>query len=371
MIPAASLKVRQAYLTDYSQVAELEARYGLATKSREEWEHLWLENPVYRQFEKEWPIGWVAENAGGRVIGYIGNIPLRYHFRGTELLAATSRAWVIDSNYRPYSLLLLDHFFAQPKVDLFLTTSLSAEASEGFRSFNPSPVPVGDWDHSVFWITNYSGFITSSLTRKEVPFPKVFSYAVSVPLFARDKLTNWYLNTHASKVDVDVCTDFDDRFDVFWRTLRRNRSQLLLGSRSRDVLTWHFKYALSQDKAWILCVSDKFRLVAYSIFYRQDNSRCGLKRVRLIDFQTLDGDNSRLLSMIRYALKRCRTEGIHMLEIIGFHDDRIRVVKKAAPYRRKLPSYLSFYRTNNKQLAIVLREPSVWDLSCFDGDFTL
>src|SRR6476646_2191368 len=113
---------------------------------------------------------------------------LSYVFEGKKILAATSRSWVVDAAYRSYSLLLLDYFFAQTNVDLFLTTTLNTDALEGFLFFAPSPVPVGDWDHSNFWVTNYAGFLTSSLMVKEIPFAKPLSYPLSIPLFIRDRL---------------------------------------------------------------------------------------------------------------------------------------------------------------------------------------
>jgi hypothetical protein len=60
-----------------------------------------------------------------------------------------------------------------------------------------------------------------------------------------------------------------------------------------------------------------------------------------------------------------------MLEIIGFCPEKTEVIKKLAPYERKLPSWLSFYKTNNPQLVESLNDPKIWDLSCFDGDSSL
>src|SRR5438552_8837830 len=176
-----SIEIRETSLEDYAQVSELESRYGLETKDYDEWKHLWVNNPIFHQLGKRWPIGWVLEDSNRKIVGYIGNIPLSYEFEGKELLAATGRAWVVDSQYRSYSLLLMDYFLAQMNVDLYLNTSLNTQAFEGFRLFGPLPVPVGDWDRSKFWITNPVGFLASSLAAKEIPFAKFLSYPLSVP----------------------------------------------------------------------------------------------------------------------------------------------------------------------------------------------
>lgn len=366
---APALRVREASLDDYPGIAELESRYGLETKPREEWQHLWVNNPVCRQLSKGWPIGWVLENAGREVVGYLGNIPLSCEFRGSKYLVASTRAWVVDSAYRGYSLLLLDYFFAQKGVDLFLTTSLNSEAWEGFRAFGPSPVPVGDWDHSTFWITNYSGFLSSSLRTRRIPFAKILSYPLAILPLLRD-LFNWRAGA-SKQVHVQFCSAFDENFGTFWEELKRTHAEVLLGTRTREVLNWHFKYALLRHEVWIVSVTRASRMVAYAVFYRQDNSNFGLKRLRLADFQTVEGDEALLIPVLSAALKRCRREGIHMLEILGISPGKAQVIAEMAPYRRKLSSWLSFYKANHPQLVESLKDQKCWDLSCFDGDISL
>ena len=59
-------------------------------------------------------------------------------------------------------------------------------------------------------------------------------------------------------------------------------------------------------------------LTAYAIFVRQDNPAHSLTRIRLVDFQSLGDDEELLHPLVCCALERCRQEGIHMLEAIGF-----------------------------------------------------
>lgn len=363
-------QVRNASLDDYRQITELERRHSLETKNEEEWRHLWVSNPVYQQVAKGWPIGWVLQDASPKIVGYIGNIPVSYELEGRRVLAATTRAWAVDSIYRSYSLLLLDYFFSQTNVDLYLTTSLNSEAFAGFQSFDPLPVPIGDWNHSIFWITNYAGFLTSSLKLKEVPFAKPLSYPLSLLPFLKDHLRRG-IRSKGKQVELQFCSTFDERFDSFWNQVRMRRSRVLLATRTREILNWHFRYALLRGEAWILCASKESRLLAYSIFYRQDNTKFGLTRLRLADFQTLESDELLLIPMLSCALQRCRRAGIHMLEIIGVSPEKARAITKLDPYRRDLPSWLAFYKANNTQLAESLKDPKRWDLSCFDGDISL
>src|SRR5213594_3423100 len=105
-------KLREATFKDYEQIALLESRFGLGTlesKSYERWVHLWKSNPLYRELEPGWSIGWVLEDENRKIVGSIGNIPLSYELQGRRILAASGRAWVAERLYRgPLSLSLGD-----------------------------------------------------------------------------------------------------------------------------------------------------------------------------------------------------------------------------------------------------------------------
>src|ERR1700674_601661 len=363
-------RVREAGFRDYAQIAALESRYGLQPKSYEEWSHLWIENPVYRQLPK-WPIGWVCENERAEVVGCIANIPLAYEFENQTLIAATSRALVVASLYRPYCFPLLSCFFGQANVDLFLNTTVNSKALKLHEIFRTLRVPTGSWDQSAFWITNYPAFAASLLAMKELPGGLALRYPLSAGLLFRDAVAGRALRMRPNKSAAGFCTRFDERFDRFWKQLRKSCSGRVLASRARDVLEWHFKHALATDKAWVLTMNSGSELSAYAIFRRQDNPAYGLKRMRLVDFQTRPGETELLEPMLLRALDRCRREGIHMLEAIGFCSDKQRVIESLAPHCRQLSSWRYFYKANNEHLAASLQNSQVWDATCFDGDASL
>src|SRR5262249_53944 len=142
---------------------------------------------------------------------------------------------------------------------------------------------------------------------------------------------------------------------------------LLLAVRDQETLSWHFQYALTRRSAWILTLSDGSRLVAYSIFDRQDNAAFGLKRVRLIDFQALKGSEAAVLPMLSWMLKVCRKEGVHILENIGCWLDRPGLPQIRAPYYRTLHSSMYYYKAGDPALSETLQVPTVWAPSSFDG----
>jgi len=368
-----ALKLREARFEDYPQVAALASKYHLYVENYPEWTHLWTNNPAYRDIKDKFPMGWVLENGEGGIAGYLGNIPLNYELEGRTLLAAATRAWVVDTDCRPYSPLLLGTFFKQPNVDLFLNTTVSAEAEAAYSIFQGIRVPVGAWDRSLYWITQHQGFTESFLRRKGVGLAKPLSYPLSVGVFLQDRVKRTRFQGSRGTVAVLPCAAFDDRFEAFWAGLRKKKSHLLLAVRSREALDWHFNFALQQNAAWLYIAEGNAGLVAYSVFLRQDSLETGLTRVRLVDFQCLEEDRAPdlLAAMLQEAMDRCRQESIHMLELIGLAPELEKQLERLSPHRRQLPTWMSYYKPNNAALAGSLKNAAVWEFSLFDGDSSL
>jgi hypothetical protein len=215
------------------------------------------------------------------------------------------------------------------------------------------------------------GFSESLLAMKEIGHGKILGHPLSVGLFLRDAVEGRTFKTRRNGVEPEFCTKFDERFEDFWQELRVSCPRHLLAVRSREMLEWHFKHALAKNRAWVLAVSKGPTLLAYAIFFRQDNPAHALTRMRLVDFQALGCNTDLLCPMVCQALDRCRREGIHMLEAIGFPPEKQRVLETLAPHARSLSSWRYFYKAGNRTLAETLKDPSVWDPSCFDGDASL
>src|SRR5438067_2043430 len=308
-------KLREARFEDYEQIAELESRFGLTAKPSEEWVHLWQGNPLYRKLKADWPIGWVLEDEDGKIVASMGNIPFLYELDGRKILVASGRSWVADLAYRSASLLLLDNLIRQRNVDLYLNNTVSHNSVAAVTALECSRVPVGVWDEVAYWITNYLGCFQDMVAMKNYRLTRPFAYPswggtwthlkamrarlskpLSYPLAAAAFLKDHLAKTSLRGRDVEVkaCPDFDDRFDTFWEDLKKKNRHSLLAVRTREVLDWHFKYALLGNQLWIVAVVDSSRLVAYAIFKKILNRGSGVKQVMLVDYQSLEASTSML-----------------------------------------------------------------------------
>jgi hypothetical protein len=115
----------------------------------------------------------------------------------------------------------------------------------------------------------------------------------------------------------------------------------------------------------VLSATRNRRMLAYAIFYRKDKRDYGLKRVRLVDHQHLEGGEQAFVPMLAQALQRCRRERIHMLEDLGCS-----IAALEPPHRRQLPSWLFHYKANG-EFAEALKNAAVWRPSLYDGDSSL
>jgi hypothetical protein len=363
--------IREATFDDYDEIAALHIRNGLTTRSYEDWMSFWRNNPVYKQHQGQWPIGWVLEIGKGRLVGSIGSVPMAYHFRGRELRAAATCSWVVDSGYRGYSMPILDRVMKHRDVDCFVCTTVSSASEACYGLFQWAKAPAGTWDKSAFWITNYHGFVKSVLHMKSIPQPEFISYPISTALLWRDRFMNAGMRTSGAASEIELCAGFDSRFDDFWAELKSQNQNVFLAHRTQEALSWHFRYSQERQAVWILTASKGSRLTAYAVFDRQDNPISGLKRVRLVDFQSLKGHEGAILPALEWMLRRCREEGIHILENAGCWLERLNLPRIYAPSHRTLNSWTFYYRATNQHLREALKDPAVWAPSSFDGDVSL
>jgi hypothetical protein len=362
--------IREASFQDHEGIAALQSRNGLATRTVEDWWALWAGNPAYENAPFQPPLGWVLENQRRQIVGYLGNVPLAYYFRGRDIRAATAYSWAVDPNYRRHSIQLLERFLSQKNVDLFVFGTVNAASEAVYRALRFSKAPAGVWNKSAFWITSYREFVGAALRAQPIGFPEWLLRPVSSVLALKDLYSRpWRAQRRSS--NFEICHGFDARFDMFWEDLKKKNANRLLAVRDRETLDWHFRKALSLNQAWVLAACDGGRIVAAAIFDRWDMHRLKLKRLRFVDFQALPGFEDTLPSAIRWMVRHCRSNGIHIAENVGCWLDNLGVPGAAAPHRRKLKSWTFYYKARDKELAEALKDPGCWFPTSFDGDTSL
>jgi hypothetical protein len=365
------VQIRPTRLEDYEHLQALESSHGLLTLGREDWRAIWLDNPLRQRLGDDFPFGWVLEETGGRIVGQLTNIPTLYTLAGQELVAVTGRAWVVAPEYRGVALWLMDEYFNQSNADLFINTTVNALAVDAFTTFGSARVPLGNWEQAAYWITNYAGFAKTALRLKGVAMPGVLCFPAGAALRVKDMLRSKNLSARSSNATIECAASFDSRFDAFWENMKRENVGKLLCQRDSQTLTWHFAGPMRTGNLWIFTATSQNRLRAYCIFKRQDHPQSGLVRMRLVDYQNLEGEHAHLPALLSAALQRCKVERIHSLEHVGCRLPKTALVDEYAPYRRQLPAWPFYYCASDAALNQKLADPVVWDPSSYDGDASL
>jgi hypothetical protein len=259
----------------------------------------------------------------------------------------------------------------QSGVDLILCTTVGPDAEQAMKCFQMSRVPSGKWNQSSFWITGYGGCARAMLSRKSIPMAPLIRYPAALALYCHDRLMPRGLLGGNNRWQISAVQGFDARFEDFWRTLLSENSQVLLADRTPETLRWHFRTRSWNCTGWLLGAFEASRLTAYAVFDRSDNPVHGLKRVRLVDFQALQGGSAALGPILAWMLEECRLAGFDVLEVPGSWLERVGGPKMSAPYRRTPKSWSHYYTAGDAGLAGELKNPAAWIPTLFDEDASI
>lgn len=359
-------QLREAKIEDWEKIHRLELAHFQASQPLDDWSSLWLNNPLWPRLRDRWPLGWVLEDPAGTVVGSLLNIPTLYHFRGRELVNATGRGWAVDSAFRGYALWLLDEYYNQPSADLFVNNTINNLAEDAHRGYS-SHIPLGEWNAVSYWVTGYRGFARKVLQMLRIPLPGLLSMPAAACLWVRDALRSKPLPAITNGIVVETLSQFDSRFDAFWQDLLRQNPGKLLAVRDVPTLTWHYAIPQRTGRLWIYTATRHGQLRAYCVFKRQDGKE-GIRRMRLVDYQTLEPDTDLLAGMLQAALKRCMAEGIYVLEHLGVGLPGLDSFDRCAPYRRKWSHWPYSFHAADPAIAAELRSAEAWNPSSYDGD---
>jgi len=114
------IKVREVEDKDLIPLAEFLPK-GFPYTIKEFWPPLfelwWKLNPAYTP---EFPRGWIIEKDRS-IVGFIGNIPVRFLVGGTVRIASSSNSWYVDPSVRGiFSFILFNEYLKQKNASLFL-----------------------------------------------------------------------------------------------------------------------------------------------------------------------------------------------------------------------------------------------------------
>lgn len=365
--------IREAVIEDCLQVGELQRKFGIEPDDKEDWQRLWVNNPVKYPHV---PIGWIIEEQG-KIVGFLGNVARRYILEDKIIKAVAARGWVVEPEFRNMTFLLLAKYLNQKNVDILLNSSSNDTAYSVFIKMGSQKIPLDVYGSLFFWITNGKGFIKSVAAYFNVPRFLLNSLAFASTLFTaipimyvdnnmRRKLESLKNRYELNIIDpIMIGTDFD----LLWQA-KRNEKRLFLADRTSELLRWHF--SKKSFNTSIICCYKHGKLVGYLALAKMQNGKTDFLRHVIIDLIALNDEESIIQFLIAAAYNFSRSENTVVLELLGFSEPIREAINKMKPLKRKSFPTPFTYKVVNKQLPQEkLTNKNTWYPSLFDGDSSL
>lgn len=369
---AAPAKVREATFSDYKEISDLKRRGGIVVDSIENWQRIWAKNPALDRMPSL-PIGWVLE-AEGKIVGYLGNIALLYRYGHQSLTAVTGTGFVVDPEYRAYSLTLDSAFYRQKTADLHLATTAIEAVGKLALAFRSAPLPQPGADTLLFWVLQPYTFAQAVLRKLDLvgPCPGVGNVLAAIAIESDRIVRRRRPFRRASNLDVDEIevAGIGDEFQAFWNRKLSERTRMY-ADRSAATLRWHFEIPGCQGAIRILRCRRGKDMVGYAAVRDDIERSSGLRRSLIADMLAEKDDFEIVRVLLVAAFTAARRAKNDILETIGFPQAIRHVLEESKPYHRKLPACPFYYRASNPELHRALADSSSWYACAFDGDTTM
>ena len=361
------MKIREIQTEDYPQIRELHIKYNLKILDKVEWINFWSRNPCIQDSKDSLPLGWILEE-NKRIVGYLGNIPKEYYYKNKKFVIACSHAWIAEDKYRLEAFSLLNSFFSQKNIDIFMVTSANNISAKIFTRYNAKKIPLQNYQNSMFVILDLEKLIYSFLKYKRLPFEKMIGklvfYLASIIFYK--KLTFWKKINKSKKVELSKI--IDGEFDEFWHSYKLNFQDKFLQSRTSNWIKWHMQNKIENGKAWIMSVRENNKILGYAICSERNNDKIKLRRIALIDLVSLEDNQEVYISLIKDCISEAKERGYHIFEIIGFKNLKRKIFSNFKTFNRKLPGFPFYYKSRNYIHDNFLKLGETWDPSLIDGD---
>jgi hypothetical protein len=319
---------------------------GFGDTTKEFWlglfEFWWTKNPAYTD---QIPRGWVLES-DGKIIGFLGNIPLRFIVQGKVKIAAASNSWYVDPKFRGIqSLRLFNKFTQQKDVSLLLFKAEDDHYNQGMAKYRFSEYILPPYQQEYVYFVNRNtvkfNFVKFMFNEKipnrhDLPeFLKrlgsfVISYIYQKPLPDETDAEN---RAYVSS----VCSSCDDDFPATCRSSQRQYNSTL--SCDLETLNWlYFSPGRHKKRVVIQCRRSKdAALAGYMVFRILPYPGGGI--MQLLDL-CIDDKNPRVLSsLLSSAVETGKRHDIRLLEVWGNTPETEAYFRRTFTLRRSIQYY--------------------------------
>ncbi len=325
------IKIREISEQDLARLADYlvaQPRFSLTTK--ETWERRfdiwWGSNPA---FSPGFPRGWILENED-LIVGFIGNVPVKFLIRGEEKTAVAAVAWHVDPSVRGLSSIgMLKEFAQQDNASLYLFNTDKEDLMKLLFKLKFKKFVLPRFQTKYFYILKPSALV-AVLIRLNI-LKRVYN---SASLWKMLKEIGSFLNAYLhqkpavrpnpareKKFRTSLCTSCDESFSTIWEEFLNGCDVTL--SRDTETLNWlYFSSIEPSERVVIQCRrSGDNSLAGYMVFDLQRPRASDAIVMKLMDLCIAKKDPEVLTSILDTAMETAKQRNAAALELWALDEE--------------------------------------------------
>lgn len=338
-------KVEDKDIIPLSQFLPKGFPYTPITTWLELFDYWWSTNPAYSD---QIPRGWLLEKDES-IVGFIGNIPIKYLVHDEYKLAVASNSWYLDPEVRGiFSISLLNEFMKQENIQIFLFKSDNERFDKILSRFKFKEYILPPSQKEYVYIIDKKRMIADSikfiisnqLNLGLRGLPELYkrfvfyigSYFVQEPPLQTTDVPDDVFTT-------SICTSCDDSFLAIQRSNSSHKDNTII----HDVktLNWlYFSPKKSNERVVIQCKrSSDGWLAGYMVFDMLRFIPRGGGTMQLMDICISDENPQVLKALFSYAIEIGKQNKMTLLVVWAKNAETEKYFENTIPMKRSARNY--------------------------------
>lgn len=328
----------EAQKSDYASLAMYLSAFEGTPGDRAFWESRfkiwWDGNPAFSQ---GCPRGWIIK-IGGRICGFLGNIPSRMWVNGEIHTVYSITTWMVDQEVRDKSMGMLLEQLQIAEGTLLFDTTPTDHVAQVLRNLEFKDLPWGENKES-FILLNSNQCLKACM-------PKFPGASLLAQIAGRliGAISNARLKTHLKTKNVSSrrVQTVDESFNGLWEKTKAAYTATNL--RTPENIRWHYHDDKIEKRIYTVTRGED--LSAYALLRLR--IRRGLKTLECVDFWPPTIEQAAGFSLLKAIEEDARKEGFDLISFPHFSQALTRLYRDAGLMERSLPPRKNLVRASER-----------------------
>ena len=291
--------IRKTNFNDYKKIKFIVKKNNNDIPPFNSWKNIWSKNPNYK-IKK--PIADILLN-NNQLCGYHSIIPKKLIYKSKRYKILVSSNWVVNKEYRKFSMQLLNKFFNM-NADIYLTTTANREVANIWKTFGATTVMPALTNLVIYKILSPYNIINSFFKKKKKYAPKfiikLLSYFFKIYLHTKSHI-NEKSNIKLYNINID---------DLYLEKFNKEFEKKIQGSiekRSSNNLKWYLNLIKYDKKIFIKQIKINNIPIGYVVIIGKNEKKINLKRAFVAEIKIKNSYEkyiNEILEIIFYLMKK-------------------------------------------------------------------